>query len=251
MKNVIRWGGIAIIAAGTIMWVVTGFTSTDGEGFLNGWVFFPSFLFFVPMLVKITSGPSASAFRGGELAMGTLRETRQTGLIVNDQPQLDLIFTVETADGQSFEGRARQIVPLTELAELTPGRMLPLRYLPGRADGLVGIATDATPDQVQELMLRRQVATGRLTPDAVRIVREGVQAQAVVMALAPTGEVRNGDAVIDLTLRITRPDGSVFDSTVSRPLPAAALPGLQVGCVTGVRYLSDNEADVLIEARLA
>lgn len=204
---------------------------------------------FAPPLASVLGGPRRSAFRNGELALGTLRRLRQTGVQFNDQPQVELFFDVETADGQRFDGRARQVVSLTDLPGLVPGAVLPVRYLPGRTDGWVMVAGDTAPEQLEDLLLRRQLALGRITPRQFEAARHGVGAQAVVLTMAPTGEVRGDLAVIELALRVTRPDGTRFDTTVSKALPAVALPGLQPGAVVGVKYLPSDEQDVLVQAR--
>ncbi len=56
-------------------------------------------------------------------------------------------------------------------------------------------------------------------------------------------------AVIELELKVTRPDGTRFDTTLRKALPAIALPGLQPGAVVGVKYLPSDEQDVLVQAR--
>ncbi len=204
---------------------------------------------FGPPVVSLLGGPRRSAFRKGELGLGTLQRLRQTGVQINDQPQVEMFFDVETADGQRFDGRARQVVSLTDLPGLVPGAVLPVRYLPGRTDGRVLVDGDTTPEQLEDLLLRRQLALGRITPRQFEAAQHGVGARAVVLAMTPTGEVRGDLAVIELTLRVTRPDGTRFDTVVSKALPAIALPGLQPGAVIGVKYLPSDEQDVLVQAR--
>lgn len=204
---------------------------------------------FAPPVMSLLGGPRRSAFRNGELALGTLRRLRQTGVQFNDQPQLELFFDVETADGRRFDGRARQVVSLTDLPGLVPGAVLPVRYLPDRTDGWVMIAGDTAPEQLEDLLLRRQLALGRITPRQFEAAQHGVGARAVVLTMRPTGEVQGDLAVIELQLRVTRPDGTRFDTTVRKALPAIALPGLQPGAVVGVKYLPSDEGDVLVQAR--
>lgn len=250
LRNIFRWGAVAAAAAGCVMYVVSALTSGETMPWLNEWMVVPIVaLTIVPIVWSLTSAPSRSEFRDGDLGIGTLVEVHRTGLTVNDQPQLDIVFDVDTATGEAFRGTARQIVDLTELSALTPGTMLPVRYLPGRADGRVGIATDADSAEVQALMQQVQLAKGQITPRQLLIAQQGVQAQAVVMEMQPTGEVRHGNAVIALRLRVTRPDGTTFDTRVEKAVPPAAIAGVQAGMVVRARYLAHDEEDVSLEVR--
>ncbi len=135
---------------------------------------------FGPPVVSLLGGPRRSAFRKGELGLGTLQRLRQTGVQINDQPQVEMFFDVETADGQRFDGRARQVVSLTDLPGLVPGAVLPVRYLPGRTDGRVLVDGDTTPEQLEDLLLRRQLALGRITPRQFEAAQHGVEPPAEV-----------------------------------------------------------------------
>ncbi|RKN45886.1 hypothetical protein D7294_05475 [Streptomyces hoynatensis] len=111
------------------------------------------------------------------------------------------------------------------------------------------VATDAAPQEVQRVTGRVQLAKGEITARQLRIAEEGREAHAVVVAMTPTGEVRGERAVVRLTLRVTRPDGTAFDSTQEKNVPASLAPGLQPGTVVPVRYLPDEESEVVVMLR--
>lgn len=252
-RIIIRWGATVAGLAVSLMYVVTALTSGEPLPWLNEWMAAPIMsLTIVPIVWSMTSGPSRSKFRvGGLLGIGTLVEMRRTGLTVNDQPQMDLVFDVATVSGTTFRGTARQIIDLTELAMLTPGTVLPIRYLPTSTDGRVEIAANADESEVQAVMQQVQLAKGKITPRQVLIAQQGVAAQAVIMEMRPTGEVRQGDAVIDLLLKVTRPDGTTYDARVEKAIPAVAIPSVQAGMIVRAKYLAHEEEDVSIEVRVA
>lgn len=67
-----------------------------------------------------------------------------------------------------------------------------------------------------------------------------------MLTLTPTGEIQGDRAVMDIELRITRPDGSVFDLTQRKPMDASAVPQVQPGMVVRVKYLPYDESEVVV-----
>jgi hypothetical protein len=186
-------------------------------------------------------------FRGAPVAMGTLVSARPTGMSINDQPELELVLDVETADGRTIRGTTREVIDLGMLPQVVPGAPLPVAYLD---DGRIALARDASEEALQQNLYDARVRQGRLTAHQVRVAREGIAARAVVMAMRPTGEVRGTEAVVHLDLRVTRPNGSTFDATRELPVAQIALPGLQPASVVEVRYLPEDESYVAVSTRV-
>jgi hypothetical protein len=246
--------GLAVGLALTAVWLAGGLVGDDPSAWMNGWLAGPLLLLFgVPMLFSMSkvfggglaalTGGVPKEFRGAPIGMGTVVGVTRTGLSVNDQPQLDIRLDVDTADGRTFPGTARQVVDLTDLATVVPGAVLPVRYL---ADGRVVLATDAAPHEMQAALDRVQVAKGLLTPHQLRITEEGVDASAIVLAMTPTGQTPDGRSALRLTLRVTRPDGSTFDVTQDKEVPPVAIGRVQPGMVVRVMYLPHDESDVAV-----
>lgn len=121
-----------------------------------------------------------------------------------------------------------------------------MRYRSDREDGKVVLATDASPAELQRVYNLVQVARGHLDADGVRIAEHGLDARAVVLAMRPTGEIRGDRAVLELSLRVTRPDGSGFDVTTSKAVPPVLAPRVQPGSVITVKYMADDETSVAL-----
>lgn len=111
----------------------------------------------IALMVGVVLGDDVpKAFRGAPIGIGTVVSTSRTGLSINDQHQLDIMLDVDTPDGK-FCGVARQIIDLAELAAVRPGAILPVRYRPGRTDGKVTLATDASQAEIQAALSRIQL----------------------------------------------------------------------------------------------
>ncbi|MEV0051373.1 hypothetical protein AB0H34_12845 [Saccharopolyspora shandongensis] len=240
----------------TVLYIKTGLTATaDGDdvvlAWLNVWMVGPILLLFaVPMLFSNAPIGGDRKFRGAPIGRATVESVRRTGLTVNDTPQLELRVQVDTADGASFASTTRLLVDLTELGAVKPGLVLPVRYLPGQPARGVAVVRDAPQQEVQEALNTIQLAKGEITPLQHEIGTRGVDAQAVVMSMAPTGEIRDGKSVLDLTVRITRPDGGTFDIRQDRPVLSRVVDEMQPGKILRVRYLPSDETDFVIVSAL-
>lgn len=251
--------GFAVLATGIYLWHgLTYETASPWEpgyvAWLNGLLALPiiavtgvvsAFAFTGDGVLSALTGRNSGEFRDGLVGIGTVKSFRQTGLTVNDQPQIRIEFGVEGAGGEVFDSVAKAIVPLTELALLRPGVVLPVRYRPGRTDK---VELDLSGDTVQaqramnEAMLRK----GFTTRAKLDIAARGVAAQAVVRSLSVPGEIRDGHSKVELGLVVTRPDGSTFTTCAEKFLPPTAVAGVQVGRIVQVHYLPENEREVVL-----
>jgi hypothetical protein len=226
--SVLAWVGpqmVLPIIALTVVPLVFAFT---GEGILEAF-----------------TGGNSSTFRHGLVGIGTVKSFRQTGLSVNDQPQVRIEFSVEGFDGKIFDSAAKMIVPLTELALLQPGVVLPVRYLPGRTDK-VEVDRSGDMSAAQQAMNESMIRKGFTTKGKLDIAARGSTAQAVVQSLSVPGEIRDGHSKIELGLVVTRPDGTTFVTRVEKFLPPASVAQVQVGRILQVHYLPENEQEVVI-----
>lgn len=256
----LKFINLTVLFAGlacTVMYVLTGLAGPAPDSWANGWMAGPIILMavlpFTATMGRLAGplrelrGMVPKGFEGAPLAIGTVVQVSRTGLSVNDQPQLEILFDVDTMDGQSFRAVARSLVDLTELAAVVPGAMLPVRYRPGSTDGRVVIAVDAPQAEMQAAFDRVRLAKGLVTPRQLQIAEQGLEGRAVVLALAPTGEIQGDRAVMDLDLRITRADGTAFDLKQRKPMDASAVPQVQPGMVVKVKYLPHDESEVVIQ----
>lgn len=204
-----------------------------------------AFVFTSDGIVSALTGRNSAAFRAGQVGIATVRAIEQTGVQINDQPQVRLAVTVETAEGKTFSSHLKTVVPLTELAQLRPGLVLPVRYLPGREDK-VELDLSGDRNAAQNAYNQAMIRQGITTPAKLDIAKRGVAARAVVQSLQAPGEIRHGHSRIDLSLAVTRPDGSIFTTAVSKFMTAGSLPYVQVGRVVDVHYLPGDESDVVL-----
>ncbi|MFD3744723.1 hypothetical protein [Nocardia sp. NPDC058633] len=260
MKSKLRAAAVAfgILAVGYYLFYGLTYTPDEYTGAMLGWVgpqmALPIIaLTIVPIVFAFTgdgileafTGRNSSEFRDAAVGIGTITSFRQTGVSVNDQPQVKIAFRVEGADGKVFDSHAKVIVPLTELALLQPGVVLPVRYLPGRTDK---VEVDRSGDNgaAQRAMNESLIRKGITTRGKLDIADRGIAAQAVVRSLDVPGRIRGGYTEIALGLVVTRPDGTTFQTRAEKYLPPTAIAAVQVGRIVQVHYLPGNEQEVVI-----
>ncbi|AOS63861.1 DUF3592 domain-containing protein [Actinoalloteichus hymeniacidonis] len=203
------------------------------------------FAFTGQSVVAAFSWRNSSEFRDGSMGVGTVTSVRPTGMSINDQPEVRIDLDVEDAQGRVFSSHARMVVTVTELPMLRPGVVLPVRYLPHRPDKVEIDRSDddsAAQDALNQLLIRK----GITTQARLDIVKRGITAQAVVQAVSAKGEIREGNPRMNLTLSVTRPNGTTFGAEVDRFMPATAVARLQVGKVVQVHYLPGDESEVVV-----
>ncbi|MFE4827419.1 hypothetical protein [Streptomyces sp. NPDC056672] len=259
MKKLIRAAALVFLFGSIGYYLWTGFTRPVEEGFeFLAWVgpqmiapiialtVVPIvFAFSGDSVVAAFSGRNSAAFRDGLVGVGTVVSTRPTGMTLNDQPEVRIELMVAGADGVPFPSYARAVVPVTDLAMLRPGTLLPVRYLPGRTDK-VELDRSGDMTKVQSAMNEAMIRQGVTTRENLEIAERGVAAEAVVRSLEVPGEIRDGNPKVAIGLAVTRPDGSGFTTVVEKFLPPRAVQHVQVGRVVKVHYLPQNESVLVL-----
>src|ERR1700754_2341956 len=82
---------------------------------------------------------------------------------------------------------------------------------------------------------------------AQKLHAQGVQANGVVSAVRPTGQVDfGGSPEIDFDVTITKPTGESYATTIRQGMAAGAESGIQPGKSVTVKYDPDNPASAMI-----
>ncbi len=183
--------------------------------------------------------------KNGFTTIGTIVEIHPTGTTINDQPEVVLRVSFLTQSGQSVTATAKTVIILTNLPLFQPGGQIPLSYNPNRPEE---ISFDVQIDQMnlQDIFNQTRVAQGVTTTESLQIAKDGVEAQGVILWTQPTGKIVNGNAELDIKVKVTKTDGSAYDAALTRPIEQRYLPKLQPGCVVKVFYLPENEQKITI-----
>ena len=82
---------------------------------------------------------------------------------------------------------------------------------------------------------------------AQKLNQSGVEAQAVVEAIRPTGQTEmGGSQVVDFDLAISPAGGQPYRASISQSMLPAQLEGLSQGATVGIKYDPDDPMKALI-----
>ena len=150
--------------------------------------------------------------------VGFIRSTQQTGMYVNENPQLLFELDALAEDGTVFQTSVRKIIPITAMAGMVPGRAIPIRYNP---DDRTRAVWDDHPDDslAQERAARYQCRKhpGDLSYEQrMELLKNGVMKKALLKRFRLTGKEEAGDWEAKVTVRVT--DNEAGDTVMNRTL---------------------------------
>jgi len=80
--------------------------------------------------VSKTFGPDQKLLQEGLPAQATIIKIWDTGITLNDNPQVGMLLEVQPSSGEPFRVELKSIISRLALAQVQPGRVVPVRYDP-------------------------------------------------------------------------------------------------------------------------
>lgn len=197
---------------------------------------------------------------------------RQTGVTLNEQPQIELTLQVQTEMHGPYQATVREYVPLMLLGALSSGRPLPVKVDPADPQKLViewesamtgGIpmgmpmagapAGMPTPGMAQGVAMPAGADTSHYDPAArsaekERLLATGVAGRATVVSARATGDADSeGRAVYDLVLTIEIPGQQPMQGPARTGVPADRVDQLEPGDTVAIKSDPANPAVMTID----
>ncbi|WP_235439808.1 hypothetical protein [Paenibacillus sp. DMB20] len=176
----------------------------------------PWYIILIVVGIVLTIGSSlVGVFRpgikNGEPAVGVITSVAQTGMYVNEQPQVRLGVNVAKGGEDPYPAQVTAVIPLTALAQIQEGKPVPLLVSPKNKQKVVlDLKGQVSKEQLQHLLNEQMVKRG-VSPELMRVAQTGIKAFAKVMDATPTGQTDDGRARLRLTLDVTKADGGTFE----------------------------------------
>ena len=245
-------GGIGLLA-GVIAVITTagsmGIYMGVGMLVLFGGMFYLFYrLFFKPII-------NASRLQKTGLP-GTARilEVRDTGVTINNNPQVKLKLEVKTSFGQKYTTECRVLVSRINPNAYSPGMEVPVKIDPKNEMNVVidfsgsQAATTAGIPQAGVDMLLLKADLEQVQKDNAAILVSGKPARAIIKRTTMLGVNVNGNnPYVELELEVLPDNYPSFPGKAKGVIAEASLSKYQPGCTIFVKYDLYDNAKVVVE----
>jgi hypothetical protein len=196
----------------------------------------------IPAVILIRMGMAKRAnsriLETGKRASGVITAIRQTGMYINEQPQVEFSVRVEPVGEPPFDTTFKRIVSLLEIPNIQPGTRVELAYDPADRSKAAFAPDDPTTPSVSA---RDQLKEQALLVDQLktndRLNEVGLQASAIVLEFVDRNIFVNGDnKAADLRVKVLPPGGDPFDSVIHGVFTPEGLFKYQAGKEIPVKY---------------
>lgn len=255
--NIWMWIGIGGGIAGLLIGVMSVFMTVPGTtGILTGigmlavfgGMFFLFYkLFFAPMF------NTARLQKTGIPGKATILEVRDTGVTVNNSPQVKLVLEVKNSFGQKYTTTTRVLVSRINPFAYQPGMEVPVKIDPKneknvvldfsggtRTAGAGGFGNNGNYSQADIEGLKAELE--QLQKDNDAILASGKSARAIVKKYTWLGANVNGDnPYVELELEVLPEGAASFSGKARGVIAETSVPKYQPGREVYVKYdLYDN-----------
>jgi hypothetical protein len=204
----------------------------------------------------------------GVPGQATIMSMRQTGVSVNEQPQIELQLQVQDEMYGSRQVTLKEYVPMMLLGTLSSGRPLPVKVDPANPNNVViewesamsgGVPMGAPMGGVPA----GQFATGQMQPmptpppplpkaeadrEKKRILADGIPGTARILASSPTGQMDDqGRPIHQMTLQIEIQGRQPVMGPALAGVPAERADQLEVGDSVPVKADPNNPSSIAID----
>lgn len=185
-----------------------------------------------------------------------IKEVRDTGVTINNSPQVKLVVEVKSSLGQVYTTTVRTLVSRLQPHLYQPGMTVPVLIDPKNENNVVidfsgGTATkqrtttSALGNQ-QESLLKDQLMKEQREGDAIRLT--GVSARAIIKTYTPLGVNINGNnPYVEMEIEVLPADGPSFAAKVKGAISEQSVSKYQPGQEIYVKYDNYDHSKVAID----
>lgn len=216
-------------------------------------------LVFIPMLRG--AAQRQKLLQTGEPAPATILQIRETGMRVNDQPQVEMLLDVRPSTRPAFQAKTKMVISYFQASMFQPGMQVEVKYDPNDTSKVTVSAVTGAPamgtgtgggmmqtggmagnvQQLQGLMMK-------IDAENRAVSAIGQTAQATVLRNDPMGFNVNGDnPAVTLTLEVKPDDRAPFQAVARGVIASASVPKYQPGSTIWVKFDPNDTSKVTIE----
>jgi len=201
------------------------------------------------LMYKLIFGPMMLASRlqkTGIAGQALIKEVRDTGVTVNNNPQVKLVLEIKNSLGQRYTTTIRTLVSRLQPQLYQPGMTIPVLIDPKNENKVIvdfdggkkqsaGRYTATSLNSAQENQLKDELLKSQQQGDAIR--HSGLSARAIVKKYTWLGVYVNGNnPYAEIELEVMPADAPAFAGTVKGAIREESVPKYQPGQEIFVKY---------------
>ncbi len=257
--NGCAWIGIvgAIIGFIVAIGAIIATTGSAAPYITIGMILLFAGMFF--LFYKLIFGPMLNARRlmkEGVSGRAVIKEVRDTGVTINNSPQVKLILEVKNSFGQKYEATVRTLVSRINPFIYQPGMELPVKIDPKNELNVIIDTSQAsvssassynknTAATVNEAALKTELEQLQQNNDSIAL--SGRPARAIVKKYTWLGAYVNGqNPYVELEVEVLPEHSSSFSAKTRGVIAEASVPKYQPGSEIQVKYDFYDNSRVVI-----
>ena len=184
----------------------------------------------------------------GVPGQATIVGMRQTGVYMNEQPQIELQLQVQTEMHAPYQVTVKEWVPLMFLGTLTAGRPLPVKVDPANPQRLVIEWENAMGIPGGQAVGAPAPPLGDSEATKKELLATGVSGTATVLSSSPTGESdAQGRPVYDLVMQIQVEGRPPMQGPARVGIPLERAEQLEAGDTVPIKADPNNPAMMAVD----
>ncbi len=215
-------------------------------------------LVFVPTLIRLArnSRMTRQVMQTGVDATATIVQTRDTGVRINNNPQVGLLLQVQPPGGVPFQAEVTKTVSIVQLPMFQPGAQVQVKYDPSDTSrvaviGVVAGGLASGGPMAPSLMNKQQAEQMLALCQTVnqQLLTSGQTATAKVLQYLPLGiNVNGNNPAVTLIVEVQPASGTAFTAQAQGNVIAEAnVHKYQPGQMIAVRYSPNDLTRVAVE----
>ena len=191
----------------------------------------------------------------GVSATAVIKELKDTGVTVNNAPQIKLLLEVSPPTGAPYLVQTKTLISRLETSSFQPGMVVPVKIDPSNknkiaidrsggasyAGGAGGNASGMSEQQAQAML-------EKVNDENNRIMAYGQSAKAIVTNYKWLGVYVNGqNPFVELGLEVLPDSGKPFKTSAKGVVKDTSVPKYQPGKEIWVKYDSEDHGKVTID----
>lgn len=207
------------------------------------------------LIYRLVFKPMINASRLQKTGLpGTARilEVKDTGVTINNSPQVKLILEVKNSLGQKYTTQCRVLVSRINPGAYRPGMELPVKIDPKNEMNVVidfsggHQSASAIPNHPNPEAMKAELE--QMQKDNEAILVSGKAARAIIKKVTLLGVNVNGNnPYVELELEVLPENYPSFPGKAKGVIAEASLPKYQPGCTVFVKYDLYDNSKVVVE----